>query len=115
NAFGYELAVDRDGDKFFVPGSTAGPGAIVYNYTGGNFVIQGRIGISGGGHQPIGGVFSPVTDILFTAENAQNNQNYGVRVYDANTLAYLATIDAFNFQYNGLVDNGRMEISPDGR
>jgi hypothetical protein len=30
-------------------------------------------------------------------------------------IDYLATIDAFNFQYNGLVDNGRMEISPDGR
>lgn len=103
----YEVAVSRDGGRYVVP--TYG-GAYVYSRTGATFSLQGTIG-KYADHAPVAAVFSPLNDVFFSAE-----QNYGIRVYDANTLMSIATIDLYNFDWcgNGAMGSGRMEISRDG-
>ncbi|HEV8293250.1 MAG TPA: hypothetical protein VGP94_15045 [Tepidisphaeraceae bacterium] len=111
--FTFEVAVDRDGDKFVVPTYN---GAFVYNHTGSSFTQQGIVG-QYANHGPIAAVFSPVSDYFFTSEWAFTGTDLGVRVYDQNTLARLATLDPYSFDWNGnhAMGSGRMEISPDGR
>ncbi len=110
--FTFEVAVDRDGDKFLVP--TYG-GAYVYNKVGSSFVQQGLIG-QYANHGPIAAVFSPTKDVFFTAEWGFSGAPLGVRAYDANTLGLITTIDPYDFDWNGnsAMGSGRMEISPDG-
>jgi hypothetical protein len=112
--FAFEVAVDRDGDKFVVPTYN---GAYVYNKVGNSFVQQGKLG-QYANHGPIAAVFSPTKDLFFTAEwGFSAGAPLGVRAYDANTLGLIGTIDPYHFDWNGnsSMGSGRMEISPDGR
>jgi dipeptidyl aminopeptidase/acylaminoacyl peptidase len=110
--FTFEVAVDRDGKTFVVP---TGDGAFVYKKVGTTFQQQGLIG-EYASHGPLAAVFSPVHDVLFTSEWAWSGPDHGVRVYDANTMSLMTTIDPYTFQWNGgfAMGSGRMEISPDG-
>jgi WD40 repeat protein len=111
--FTFEVAVDRDGDKFVVPTYN---GAFVYNKSGAAFTQQGIVG-QYASHGPLAAVFSPVNDVFFTSEWSFSGPEHGVRVYNANTLALLETIDPYQFDWSGnsAMGPGRMEISPDGR
>lgn len=113
NWFTFEVAVDRDGDKFVVPTYF---GAFVYNESGGAFQQQGLIG-QYASHGPLAAVFSPVNDVFFTSEWSWSGPEHGVRVYDSNTLVQIDTIDPYQFDWNGggAMGSGRMEISPNGR
>lgn len=112
NWFTFEVAVDRDGDKYVVP---TYDGAFVYSKTGTTFQKQTVIG-QYASHGPLAAVFSPVKDVLFTSEWSWYGTEHGVRVYDANTMSLKATIDPYSFDWcgNGAMGQGRMEISPDG-
>jgi WD40 repeat protein len=113
NWFTFEVAVDRDGDKFLVPTYFGG---LVFDQTLSSFQPQGKIG-QYADHGPLAAVFSPVNDTLFTAEWAWSFSSAaaGVRVYNANTLALKATLDPFRFGWHGnFAGPGRMEVSPDG-
>jgi hypothetical protein len=111
--FTFEVAVDRDGDKFVVP---TYDGAFVYNKSGTSFQQQGTIG-QYASHGPLAAVFSPVNDVLYTSEWSWSGSEHGVRVYNANTLSLIQTIDPYQFSWNGngSMGPGRMEVSPDGR
>lgn len=111
--FTFEVAVDREGDKFVVPTYY---GAFVYDKSGNTFQQQAVIG-QYADHGPLAAVFSPVNDVLFTAEWSWSGPDHGVRVYDANSLALIQTIDPYPFDWNGngAMGPGRMEISPDGK
>lgn len=111
--FTFEVAVDRDGDKFVVPTYN---GAFVYNKTGNSFQQQTLIG-NYASHGPLAAVFSPVNDILFTSEWSWTGPEHGVRVYNANTMTLIETIDPYPFDWsgNGAMGSGRMEVSPNGR
>jgi WD40 repeat protein len=113
NWFTFEVAVNQDGDQYVVP---TYDGAFIYNKTGTTFQRQGIIG-QYAEHGPLAAVFSPVNDVFFTAEWSWSGPEHGVRIYDADTLALLQTIDPYAFDNNGnfAMGSGRMEISPDGR
>jgi|CXWL01.1.fsa_nt_gi WD40 repeat protein len=111
NWFLYEVAVDRDGDRFAVP--TYG-GALIYDRAGSSFTQIATLG-QYATHVPIGAVFSPINDVLFTSEYDDFGTLSGVKVYNALTWSLIATLDTYNFPLDaGLIPDGRMEISPDG-
>ena len=111
--FTFEVAVDRTGENFLAP--TYG-GGLVYQRDGANLTQATQLG-QYADHGPIAGVFSPVADVLFTAEYDWSVSRAGVKVYDTETWTLLDTLDAYNFPWNGnySMGEGRMEISPDGK
>lgn len=108
----FEIAVDRDGDRFLVPTAR---GAYVYDNIDGDLERQSLIETPSG--RILAAVFSPVNDVFFTTEMTWAGSAHGVHVYDANTLALIGTIDSYPFEWHFFepLGAGRMEISPDGR
>jgi hypothetical protein len=111
--FTFEVAVNSNGSKYVVP---TYDGAFVYNKTGTSFQKVGTIG-QYANHGPLAAVFSAVGNVFYTSEWSFSGTEHGVRVYNANTLSLLQTIDPYQFSWqgNGAMGQGRMEISPDGR
>lgn len=108
--FMFEVAISANG-RFVVAPSYKG--AFVYVHSGTQLVSLGTIGqyASWG---PIGAVFSPGHNVLYTAEWGSQP---GVKAYSLPTLQPLETLDPYPFPWggNGALGNGRMEVSPDGR
>lgn len=107
--FTFEVAVASDETHFLVP--TYG-GAFVYQRQGSTFTLVTTLG-QYASYGPIGAVFSPTRERLYTAEYGSNG---GVKVYDTATWQPLAVLDSYPFSWsgNGAMGPGRMEISPDG-
>jgi len=102
----YECGASRDGSLFAFPTDY---GTFVYNRT---FNQVTNIGVYAGA-QPIGAVFHPAADAVFSPFA---DTNY-VRAYSTTTWEMLAEYyfqDTFSTPGNRAFDNGRIRISPDG-
>ncbi len=108
--FMFEVAISANGRYVVAPSYK---GAFVYVHSGSQLVDLGTIGqyASWG---PIGAVFSPGHDVLYTAEWGSQ---HGVKAYSLPSMQLLETLDPYPFPWggNGALGNGRMEVSPDGR
>lgn len=108
--FTFEVAVSPHGRSFCVPTYS---GAFGFARRGTTFVPKSTIG-QYATWGPIGAVYSPTADVLYTAEWGANG---GVKAYQASTWQELAVLDNQFFSWSGnhALDEGRLEISPDGR
>lgn len=112
NWYIFEVAVNPKGTQFFVPSYN---GAFIFDYVAPSFQLHTMLG-KYASNGPVGGVYSPVSSHLFTAEYDYSGIAPGVKVYDSNTLALLQSLDAYPFSWtgNGTYSDGRTRISPDG-
>lgn len=108
--FMFEVAISTTGRYVVAPSYN---GAFVFGVSDTQFVPLGQIGqyASWG---PLAGVYSSTRDVLFTADWGSQP---GVKAYSLETLQPLVTIDPYPFQWNGngSMGPGRMEITRDGR
>lgn len=106
NWFNYEIATNRYGNQFAIP--TYG-GTLIYNQIYEKVVTLG----AQAGSQPVGLVYHPVENLLYTAWWKTNE----VRIHDTNTFAQVGAIDfeyTFTNSGNAAFRNGRSRMSRDG-
>jgi len=104
--YNYEIGTNRDCSQFAVP---VYGGTFIYDQ---NLSKLGTIGVYAGG-QPIGVVYSPVSDIVYFAWVGTSE----VRAYDSKTFAQLASFnvgDTFQSSGNYAFNRGRLKTSRDG-
>jgi hypothetical protein len=112
--FAFEMGVSRNGSQFAVP--TYG-GMYVYDNALHQVGIIGQYATNG----PIGVVYSPNKDVMYTAWYNQTNSSRQIHEFSATTLQQIGTFDAygsasgsFDWNGNGALNEGRLKISPDG-
>jgi hypothetical protein len=113
NRFLFELAVDPSGRQFAVPSYA---GMAIYDLSASTFQLRATIG-QNASHGPIGVVYSPVSNHLFTAEYDFSATEAGVKVYDTTNLTLVQSLDTYPFDWTGnhAFADGRTKISRDGR
>jgi hypothetical protein len=108
DAFLYEIAVSRDASQFAIPTYS---GLQIFDVA---LKLQAPLN-GGGGGDPIGAVYSPVTDELYVA---WSDSSASVDVYSSATLKKVRDIDAtpglFSWNGNHAFGDGRLRISRDG-
>ncbi len=110
----FDVAVNFKGNRFVVPSYS---GARVYDLIGASFVLAGVIG-QHGETGAVGAVFSPDGTKLITANwHWRDPAHRGLRIYDASTLAPIASVDNYDYSWGGTAPfaEGRLSISPDGQ
>jgi hypothetical protein len=110
--FMFEVSVSPDGTQFFAPSYH---GAFVFDLVASAFQPRTILG-QYASHGPIGGVYSPISPHLFTAEYDYSAAAPGVKVYDASTFVLVQSVDTYPFNWtgNGSFNDGRTKISDDG-
>jgi DNA-binding beta-propeller fold protein YncE len=110
--FTFDDAVSPNGNTFVVPTYY---GAFVYTRSG-TALTQTTILGQYASHGPLDAVFDPASDTLFTAEYGQLGGTPGVMAYNTNTWQQIATLDNYDFPWNGNhgMGEGTLAISPDG-
>ncbi|UXI67925.1 WD40 repeat domain-containing protein [Tahibacter amnicola] len=116
NWFAFEAAIDANGSRIVSPSYN---GAYVYERVGNQLVETGRIG-QYAEWGPLSAVFSPDAKRLVTADYGWSYgvgaAQRGVKIYDADSLTLLSTIDPYPFPWNGnhALGQGRLTLSRDG-
>ena len=114
NWFVYDVALNSNGTRFVAPTYN---GTYVLDRVGQNLVEVGRIG-QYATHGPVGAAFSPDSTKLFTANWSWNTPSQaGLKMLDAQTLAPLANIDGYQFDWsgNGALGEGRLTMDENGQ
>ncbi|WP_313917198.1 hypothetical protein [Tahibacter sp.] len=114
NWFVFEIAANSDGSRLIVPTYA---GAFLYQRQGTNLSQTGTIGAYAN-HGPVAAAFAPDDSRIVTASYAftATPTQQGIVLYDAQTLARIATIDPYPFGWtgNGALGAGRLTLSRDG-
>jgi hypothetical protein len=112
--FNFEIGTSRDGSQFAVP---TYDGMFVYNSA---FQQVGTIG-SYASQGPIGVVYSPNSDVIYTSWYSYSTQSRSIMEFNEQTLQPIGSVDAFGsdsgsfgWTGNGALGDGRLKISPDG-
>jgi hypothetical protein len=108
--FNFEIAANRDGTQITVPSYN---GAFVLDRNAQPLGLIGQYATEG----PIGAVYSPVDNLLYTAWWSSDTASDQIRVFNANNLDLLATYNVggrFDWTGNSSFAEGRMKISDDG-
>ena len=107
----YEIGVNRDGTQYALPGFN---GTEFYDE---NFDLLFELS-PGSSEGIIGVVYSPVADLVYLAWHSFTGPIASIQVYDTNTFELVDVIDStdqFDWIGNAAFNEGRLEISGDGR
>jgi hypothetical protein len=107
----FEIGVSRDASQFAVPSYS---GMFVYDYDDG-FNFREKIGVYAN-NSPIGVVYSPIKDIMYTAWYDWDGSDDGIYAYNSNSLTRIETIDSdvsLSWVGNHAFGRGRLRISDD--
>ncbi len=108
----FEIGVSRNASQFAVPSYS---GMFVYDYDDG-FNFREKIGVYAN-NSPIGVVYSPTRDIMYTAWYDWDGSDDGIYAYNTNSLTRIETIDpnvSLSWVGNHAFGQGRLRISDDG-
>lgn len=112
--FMFEVATNSVATRVVAPSYS---GAFVLENNGTALSEVGKIGVYAN-HGPLSAAFSPDDRFVVTANYgfSANPQQQGVMLYDSATLARIATIDPYPFQWagNSSLGAGRLTLSQDG-